>query len=393
MRYLGDAVHVLRAMGSEVVVGTCPDLGTIRPLAQPLRYVARRLSRSLAAAQTIAVVEAGGRTVSLGDLLGPLFAERLELFSDDQFHPSAQGYAHAADAMLPSALDALGLHTRSRSASTFTTRRARPVAKAAVQAAARPGTEVAATDVHGEAEGRRGRWARLRRRRPQHPVHTSPEQARPVARPELTSLAHADVRAHPAGGRTHVDDQPLSMRSPYDRLPIHPGVPMSEAVIVATARSPIGRAGKGSLVDVRPDDITAQVIRAALDKVPAVLDDPTMIDDLYIGCGQPGGEQGFNLAGSSPSNSATTHCPAPRSTGTARHPCRPRAWRFTPSRPARATSSSRPASRWSPGSSTARPTAWPDTHNQIFADAEARTAKAAGGGTELARSAPRQHAA
>ncbi len=181
VRYLGDAVHVLRARGSEVVVGTCPDLGTIRPLAQPLRYVARRLSRSLAAAQTIAVVEAGGRTVSLGDLLGPLFAERLELFSDDQFHPSAQGYAHAADAMLPSALDALGLHTRSRSASTFTTRRARPVAKAAVQAAARPGTEVAATDVHGEAEGRHGRWVRLRRRRPQHPVHTSPEQARPVA--------------------------------------------------------------------------------------------------------------------------------------------------------------------------------------------------------------------
>src|SRR6266540_2004150 len=69
---------------------------------------------------------------------------------------------------------------------------------------------------------------------------------------------------------------------------------MSEAVIVATARSPIGRAGKGSLKDVRPDDLTASVIRAALDKVPGL--DPTHIDDLYLGCGLPGGEQGFNMA-------------------------------------------------------------------------------------------------
>jgi lysophospholipase L1-like esterase len=181
VRYLGDAVRALRRSGAEVVVGTCPDLGTIRPIAQPLRSIARRLSRHLAAQQTIAVVEAGGRTVSLGDLLGPLFAQRRDLFSDDQFHPSAQGYAHAADAILPSALDALGLRTRSRSASPFTTRRARPVAKAAVQAAARPGTEVAGTEVHGETEGRRGRWARLRRRLPRYPVQTSPEQARTVA--------------------------------------------------------------------------------------------------------------------------------------------------------------------------------------------------------------------
>lgn len=181
VRYLGDAVRALRRSGAEVVVGTCPDLGTIRPIAQPLRSIARRLSRHLAAQQTIAVVEAGGRTVSLGDLLGPLFAQRRDLFSDDQFHPSAQGYAHAADAILPSALDALGLRTRSRSAGPFTTRRARPVAKAAVQAAARPGTEVAGTEVHGETEGRRGRWARLRRRLPRYPVQTSPEQARTVA--------------------------------------------------------------------------------------------------------------------------------------------------------------------------------------------------------------------
>ena len=68
---------------------------------------------------------------------------------------------------------------------------------------------------------------------------------------------------------------------------------MREAVIVAAARSPIGRAGKGSLVDVRPDDLAATVVRAVLDKVPEL--DPTDIDDLYLGCGLPGGEQGFNM--------------------------------------------------------------------------------------------------
>ncbi|MBG0814982.1 acetyl-CoA C-acetyltransferase [Planomonospora sp. ID82291] len=69
---------------------------------------------------------------------------------------------------------------------------------------------------------------------------------------------------------------------------------MPEAVIVATARSPIGRAFKGSLKDIRPDDLTAQMIKAALAKVPQL--DPNTIDDLMLGCGQPGGEQGFNMA-------------------------------------------------------------------------------------------------
>ena len=68
---------------------------------------------------------------------------------------------------------------------------------------------------------------------------------------------------------------------------------MPEAVIVATARSPIGRAGKGSLVSIRPDDLAVQMVRAALDKVPQL--DPTQIDDLMLGCGLPGGEQGFNM--------------------------------------------------------------------------------------------------
>jgi acetyl-CoA C-acetyltransferase len=69
--------------------------------------------------------------------------------------------------------------------------------------------------------------------------------------------------------------------------------PSRTAVIVATARSPIGRAGKGSLRDLRPDDLAATIVQAALDQVPEL--DPTQIDDLYLGCGLPGGEQGFNM--------------------------------------------------------------------------------------------------
>jgi acetyl-CoA C-acetyltransferase len=69
---------------------------------------------------------------------------------------------------------------------------------------------------------------------------------------------------------------------------------MPEAVIVSTARSPIGRAMKGSLVSIRPDDLAAQMVQAALDKVPEL--NPHQIDDLILGCGLPGGEQGFNMA-------------------------------------------------------------------------------------------------
>ncbi|MEV8554360.1 acetyl-CoA C-acetyltransferase [Streptomyces glaucescens] len=68
---------------------------------------------------------------------------------------------------------------------------------------------------------------------------------------------------------------------------------MPEAVIVSAARSPIGRAFKGSLKDLRPDDLTATIIQAALAKVPGL--DPKDIDDLMLGCGLPGGEQGHNL--------------------------------------------------------------------------------------------------
>lgn len=164
VRDLAAGVALLHEAGCEVVVGTCPDLGTIAPIAQPLRSIARRKSRTLAAAQTIAVVEAGGRTVSLGDVLGPRFARERDLFADDAFHPSERGYAAAIEVSLPSVAAALGLHTDTEAAGPFLSRRARPIARAAAHAVTHPGTEVAGARVSGQEHGDRGRWARLLRR-------------------------------------------------------------------------------------------------------------------------------------------------------------------------------------------------------------------------------------
>ncbi|MEP7034619.1 MAG: SGNH/GDSL hydrolase family protein [Actinomycetota bacterium] len=172
VRHLEQTVRALRATGCEVVVGTCPDLGTIEPVAQPLRLLARRWSRDLAAAQTVAVVEAGGRTVSLADLLGHEFAERSsEMFSHDRFHPSPAGYARVASVLLPSVCDVLGLWSdrTTRGPDPMRGERVGPVAVAAVQAVRDPGTEVSATAVGGQPTGPRGRWAVLLRRH-QHPV-------------------------------------------------------------------------------------------------------------------------------------------------------------------------------------------------------------------------------
>ena len=69
---------------------------------------------------------------------------------------------------------------------------------------------------------------------------------------------------------------------------------MPEAVIVATARSPIGRANKGSLTELRPDDMSAQIVRALMAKVPQLKAED--VEDLMMGCGQPAGEAGFNIA-------------------------------------------------------------------------------------------------
>ncbi|SCF86113.1 hypothetical protein GA0115255_109151 [Streptomyces sp. Ncost-T6T-2b] len=143
MRCLTTAVRRLRTAGAEVVVGTCPDLGTIEPVYQPLRWLARRVSRQLAAAQTIGTVEQGGRTVSLGDLLGPEFAANpRELFGPDNYHPSAEGYATAAMAVLPTLCAVLGLWPETDRLDGARREDILPVAKAASQAAREAGTEV-----------------------------------------------------------------------------------------------------------------------------------------------------------------------------------------------------------------------------------------------------------
>ena len=106
-RRLRRAVRRLRDAGIEVVVATCPDLGTVKPVPQPLRTVMRRSSRRLAASQASATLAAGGRAVPLGSLLGPEFDERPEvMFAEDRFHPSTDGYAAAAQALLPEVIAA-----------------------------------------------------------------------------------------------------------------------------------------------------------------------------------------------------------------------------------------------------------------------------------------------
>lgn len=177
VRHLSTAVQALRALSVEVVVGTCPDLGTIRPVPQPLRWLAQRWSRDLAAAQTVAVVEAGGRTVSLGNLIGPAFhAMPTELFSNDRFHPSSAGYARAAAALLPSVSTALGLSTpdSDRAPDYRRGEAVEPLARAAERAVDDPGTEVSGAVVDGQVRGARGRWAQLLRR--QRSTAQAPEQ-------------------------------------------------------------------------------------------------------------------------------------------------------------------------------------------------------------------------
>lgn len=108
-RRLGDAVKRLRASGAVVVVGTCPDFGSVTAIPQPLRWVTRNLGLRLARAQAGAVRAAGGVPVPLADLLAPEFREAPEaLFSDDMYHPSAAGYALAAQQLLPALGHALG---------------------------------------------------------------------------------------------------------------------------------------------------------------------------------------------------------------------------------------------------------------------------------------------
>ncbi|QQQ77140.1 acetyl-CoA C-acetyltransferase [Saccharothrix sp. 6-C] len=153
---------------------------------------------------------------------------------------------------------------------------------------------------------------------------------------------------------------------------------MPEAVIVSAARSPIGRAGKGSLKDVRGDDLTVQVLKAALAKVPQL--DPHDIDDLMLGCGLPGGEQGFNmgrvvsvLAGydNVPGTTVTRYCASSvQTTRMALHAIKAGEGDVFISAGVETVSS------FARGSSDS----WPGTHNPVFAEAGARTAAVAESG-------------
>jgi lysophospholipase L1-like esterase len=179
-RHLAAAVRALRAADAQVVVGTCPDLGAVQPIQPPLRWLASRWCRQMAAAQTIAVVEAGGRTVSLGDLISPMFAaEPDRMFSSDRFHPSADGYAAAAAALLPTVVAAL---TEPDDAELRGDEEVRALPAAAAEAVEHVGTEVSAASVAGRDRGPAGRWAQLRHRawrhvrRPTDPTAPLPEQ-------------------------------------------------------------------------------------------------------------------------------------------------------------------------------------------------------------------------
>lgn len=158
-RLLGAAVARLVEAGAQVVVGTCPDLGSVEPIPQPLRWVARRKSRSLARKQTVAVVRAGGRAVSLGGLLGTLFTERSDvMFGEDRFHPSETGYANMVSVLVPSLAAAWRERDRDFAVPHFGgSPGSVSLTEAAERAGRREGTEVT----------RQGRWARvLRRGRP-----------------------------------------------------------------------------------------------------------------------------------------------------------------------------------------------------------------------------------
>jgi acetyl-CoA C-acetyltransferase len=155
---------------------------------------------------------------------------------------------------------------------------------------------------------------------------------------------------------------------------------MPEAVIVSAARSPIGRANKGSLTEFRPDDLAALIVRAALDKVPAL--DPHTVDDLYLGCGLPGGESGNNMGrvvnvlngmDDVPGATITRYCASSvQTTRMAFHAIKAGEGDVFVS------AGVETVSRFGRGTSDH----WPDTQNPVFAEAKARTDETAQGGVD-----------
>jgi len=107
---LMEVVRELRGRGSQVIVATCADLGAVHPIFEPLRFFLHWWCRLLATSQAFVVLREGGRSVSLADTLGTLFRKTPELFSErDHLHPSDEGYAEAARAILPSLCAAVGV--------------------------------------------------------------------------------------------------------------------------------------------------------------------------------------------------------------------------------------------------------------------------------------------
>ncbi|MCU1595324.1 MAG: lipolytic enzyme family [Frankiales bacterium] len=163
-RDLGRAVKTLRATGAVVVVGTCPDLGTVKPLLEPLRTLAAFWSRRLAAAQAVAVVENDGIAVTLGGLLAQEFSEQPHLWSADRFHPSPLGYRRVADALLPSLLEQMGVEIP---VSVPVSTEVQDAYIAAAVAAREPGASVETVEgAEGVAAVGPGRLARVVRRLP-----------------------------------------------------------------------------------------------------------------------------------------------------------------------------------------------------------------------------------
>jgi lysophospholipase L1-like esterase len=111
--HLRTAIVRLRERGTPVVVGTCPDLGALRPVPQPLRTLGSQMSRQLAAAQAAVAERSGATAVSLRRAVGAVFFERPdEMFGVDRFHPSALGYRRTAEALLPVVIDAVRIRER-----------------------------------------------------------------------------------------------------------------------------------------------------------------------------------------------------------------------------------------------------------------------------------------
>ncbi|MFK3676148.1 SGNH/GDSL hydrolase family protein [Microbacterium sp. NPDC090218] len=114
-QHLHETIRRLRAGGAEVVVGTCPDLGALRAVPQPLRRIASSLSRRLAEIQDETARRAGAEPVDLRRAVGPMFFDEPEaMFSLDRFHPSALGYRRTAEALLPAVCRAAEIAVSSR---------------------------------------------------------------------------------------------------------------------------------------------------------------------------------------------------------------------------------------------------------------------------------------